>query len=95
MSPLVLFSRPRLAPHVRLQVDPIDGTPMLLYPEGFLGFQTATGLAIVELCDGQRTVKEILALLAEEYEAPPEEISADVDELLQHLVERNFIILQP
>jgi pyrroloquinoline quinone biosynthesis protein D len=60
-------SRPRLAPHVRLRFDPARQQHVLLTPETVI-LLNDTGAAILELCDGQRTVAEILAELRDRYD---------------------------
>lgn len=94
MLPLDSDSRPALAPQVRLRDDPVSGEPVLLYPEGFLQLN-ATSHEILARCDGVRTMGEIVALLAEEYDAAPAELAADVAACLRELQSRNFVILQP
>jgi pyrroloquinoline quinone biosynthesis protein D len=59
--------RPRLAPHVRLTYDPARERHVLLSPETVVVLN-ATGAAILELCDGQRTVAEIVIELHQRYE---------------------------
>ncbi len=63
---------------------------MLLAPERILS-PDQTALAVLQLCDGKRTVEEIAAKLAEEYSAPVEVIRADVLELLQGLADKGYI----
>jgi pyrroloquinoline quinone biosynthesis protein D len=58
--------RPRLARHVRLRFDPARGQHVLLTPEA-VTVLNGTGAAVLELCDGQRTVTEILAELRGRY----------------------------
>jgi pyrroloquinoline quinone biosynthesis protein D len=60
-------SRPRLAPHVRLTFDPARERHVLLTPEA-VTVLNATGAAILGLCNGQRTVTEIVAELRRRYE---------------------------
>lgn len=60
-------SRPRLAPHVRLRFDPARERHVLLTPEAVTVLND-TGAAIVELCDGQRTVAEIVTELRARYD---------------------------
>ena len=60
-------SRPRLAPHVRLAFDPARRQHVLLTPET-VTLLNDTGVAILELCDGQRTVAEILTELHDRYD---------------------------
>ena len=59
--------RPRLAPHVRLTFDPARQRHMLLTPETVTVLND-TGAAILELCDGKRTVAEILTELRDRYD---------------------------
>ena len=59
--------RPRLARSVRLRFDPARGRHVLLTPEA-VTVLNGTGAAVLELCDGQRTVIEIVAELRGRYE---------------------------
>jgi pyrroloquinoline quinone biosynthesis protein D len=61
------LARPRLAPHVRLTFDPARERHVLLTPEA-VTVLNATGAAILGLCDGQRTVTEIVAELRGRYD---------------------------
>jgi pyrroloquinoline quinone biosynthesis protein D len=58
--------RPHLAPHVRLRFDAVRERHVLLSPETVVVLN-ATGAAVLELCDGQRTVAEIVAELRARY----------------------------
>jgi pyrroloquinoline quinone biosynthesis protein D len=59
--------RPRLAPHVRLAFDPARERSVLLAPET-VSVLNDTGAAILALCDGERTVAEIVAELHGRYD---------------------------
>lgn len=59
--------RPRLAPHVRLTFDPTREQHVLLTPEA-VSLLNGTGATILALCDGQRTVAEIVTELHGRYE---------------------------
>ncbi len=59
--------RPRLAPHVRLTFDPARDRHVLLTPES-VTVLNGTGAAILGLCDGERTVTEIVAQLRARYD---------------------------
>jgi pyrroloquinoline quinone biosynthesis protein D len=59
--------RPRLAPHVRLTFDPARQRHVLLTPET-VTLLNDTGAVILELCDGERTVGEILTELRRRYD---------------------------
>jgi pyrroloquinoline quinone biosynthesis protein D len=59
--------RPRLASHVRLTFDPARERHVLLTPEA-VTVLNATGATILGLCDGNRTMTEIVAELHERYD---------------------------
>jgi pyrroloquinoline quinone biosynthesis protein D len=82
-------ARPRLTNGVRLQTDPVTGKSVLLHPEGIIELNE-TAHAILSRCDG-RTPDEIVHALAEEYEADPEALVADVNEALADLHQRRLI----
>ena len=71
----------------RLDFDAVRNRPVLLYPEGAV-LLNDTGKAILELVDGQRTVREIVAALGDRYQT---DVTADVVEYLTHLAERELI----
>jgi pyrroloquinoline quinone biosynthesis protein D len=74
-------NRPRLARHVRLRFDPARGQHVLLTPEA-VTVLNGTGAAVLELCDGQRTVTEILAELRGRYaHVDDDEVRRFVDRL--------------
>lgn len=86
--------RLRLSPKARVRADKISGKPALLYPEGVL-LLNPTGAAIVELCDGQHTVREMVSELAVRYNAPPDKLSRDVAQYLERLRERELLEVVP
>ena len=65
--------------------------PVLLFPEGAIKVQ-GTGLAILGLCDGQRTFAEILAELQRQYfGADPQRIREDAVKFLEQLQEKRVL----
>jgi pyrroloquinoline quinone biosynthesis protein D len=73
--------RPRLARHVRLRFDPARERHVLLTPEA-VTVLNGTGAAVLELCDGQRTVAEIVAELRGRYaHVDDDEVRRFVDRL--------------
>lgn len=62
-----LSSRPALSPHVRLTFDRTRERHVLLAPES-VSVLNATGAAILRLCDGHRTVAEIVRELGQRYD---------------------------
>jgi pyrroloquinoline quinone biosynthesis protein D len=80
-------SVPTLWRLARLGYDSVRQRPVLLYPEGAV-LLNDTGAAILELCDGSRTVAQIVTILTERYKS---EVSADVTEYLDQMVERELV----
>jgi pyrroloquinoline quinone biosynthesis protein D len=91
-QPVTKPIRPRLASKARLQTDKLSGKPGLLYPEGVL-LLNPTGAAIVQLCDGRRTLMEMLASLAERYQEPPHQLAHEVMVFLGRLRDRGLVEL--
>jgi pyrroloquinoline quinone biosynthesis protein D len=78
---------PRLGRGVRMRYDKARDRYVLLLPETVVVLN-ATGAAILELCDGARTVDGIVAALRERYgDVPPEQVHA----YLAKLVERRHV----
>ena len=74
--------RPRLAPYVRLTFDPARQRHVLLAPET-ITVLNGTGAAVLRLCDGTRTVAEIVAELGDRYDTVvADEVRAFLDRLV-------------
>ena len=58
--------RPRLASRARLKFDVVAKQEMLLFPEAAL-LLNETGAAIVRMCDGARSLDQIVDGLAEQF----------------------------
>jgi pyrroloquinoline quinone biosynthesis protein D len=71
----------------RMDFDPVRQRHVLLYPEGTV-LLNETGAAILQLCDGQRSVAEIAGVLQERYGS---DVTADVIAYLSGLAERELI----
>ena len=84
---LTAGSHPRLWRLARLDFDRVRQRRVLLYPEGAM-FINDTGAAILELCDGSRTVGEIAHALGARYQA---DVGADVLEYLAGMVQRDLV----
>lgn len=83
-------SRPRRREDVLAQAA--GDTVVLLTPRTGEYFSlNEAGARVWELADGARTVTEIARVLGAEYEAPPEEIHADVLELLGELSDEGLV----
>lgn len=65
--------------------------PTVLFPEGAIKVQ-GTGLAILSLCNGQRTFAEILAELQRQYVgADPKRVREDAAKFLEQLREKRVV----
>lgn len=80
-------NRPRLPVQIRLEWDPVRERHVLLAPEGVLVLNR-TGATILGLCDGERTVDEIVEELRGRYER----VAGDeVRDFLSRLVARRWM----
>ena len=84
-------AKPRLTKGVRLQTDLATGTSALLFPEGIVELNE-TAHEILARCDG-RTLSAIVHDLAQEYDADPKKLAADVRETCADLQRRKLIEL--
>jgi pyrroloquinoline quinone biosynthesis protein D len=80
-------SVPALWRLARLDYDSVRQRHILLYPEGTV-LLNETGAAILELCNGTRTVAQIVAILTERYQA---DVSGDVGDYLEQMAQRELI----
>ena len=79
---------PRVAAKARLQWDGVRNRHILLFPEGMVALNP-TAAEILGLCDGRRSVEEIVSLLRRKYESG--DITADVQELLAGLAAKGLV----
>jgi pyrroloquinoline quinone biosynthesis protein D len=91
VTPLGDGARPALARGVRLRLDRISGKTLLLRPEQ--GFELrGSALDVVQLCDGRRSVADIVdALAARATGTARAEIADDVRRLLGDLHQRGVV----
>jgi len=80
-------SVPTLWRLARLDFDAVRQQHVLLYPEGAV-LLNDTGAAILQLCDGHRSVAAIAQVLEERYQC---DVLADVTEYLSGLFDRELI----
>jgi len=85
-------SVPRLHPKARLQHDDVRGRDVLLYPEGLVALNP-TGAEILELCDGVRSVADVVATLERRYGAAGEAggVERDVTAFLDGLAAKGLV----
>lgn len=81
---------PVLLRHVRMQRDRVSDAFVLLYPEGALELDES-GRAVIECCDGTRSLSEIVGELATHFDANEDIVAADVRDFLTALAARKLI----
>jgi pyrroloquinoline quinone biosynthesis protein D len=86
---VVATTRPYLGRQVRLVWDSVRKRRVLLAPEGVLVLNQ-TGADIVSLCDGERTVIEIVEELRAQYNCVPGD---EVRDFLDRLVAKRWVEL--
>jgi coenzyme PQQ biosynthesis protein PqqD len=88
----VSATHPKIARRARMQWDAPESRWMLLYPERGLALNETAAL-VVKLCDGSRSVDEIIASLAAQSKdrGSVAEIDRDVRQFLARLTEKNLI----
>lgn len=84
---------PFLPRGVRRHFDAVRDRHVLLGPERALMLDE-TGQAILAELDGERSVQQIAADLAERYNAPVEAIAADMTEFLSELADKQMVWLR-
>ena len=84
-------SRPVLARYARLHFDKARDRWVLLVPERVM-VPDETAVEILQLCDGVRSLADIVDHLAEKYVADREAIATDVIALLQDLADKGFLL---
>lgn len=82
--------RPSLPRFVKLRHDPGRGRWILLAPERVFN-PDEIAVAVLKKCDGERSVADIAAILADEYQAPADVILSDVIDMLQDLADKGVL----
>jgi pyrroloquinoline quinone biosynthesis protein D len=83
-------SKPILPRHARLKFDETRQRWVILAPERVLA-PDDIAVEILQLCDGERNVADIIDLLAAKYAAPRDDIGTDVLAMLQDLADKGFL----
>lgn len=84
------MGRPKLLAFVRLQYDKARDRWVIQAPERVLVLDE-TGKEIVELCNGERSIEEIVDQLASTYDAPRDVIEHDVNAVIQVLRDKGVL----
>ena len=83
------MTRPRLVTGARLQFDEVRDEHVLLVPEGVVRLNP-TAAAVLELCDGERSLDEIVGALSERYDGA--DLRDDVQGLVDDMTQRGLVV---
>ncbi len=83
------MTRPRLVTGARLQYDDVREEHLLLVPEGAVRLNP-TAAAVLELCDGERSLDEIVGTLSDRYEGA--DLRDDVLGLVDGLSQKGLVV---
>ncbi|HEY3794532.1 MAG TPA: pyrroloquinoline quinone biosynthesis peptide chaperone PqqD [Bradyrhizobium sp.] len=83
-------SRPVLPRHAKLKFDETRKVWVILAPERVLA-PDGIAVEVLQLCDGVRTVADMVDSLAAKYAAEREAIATDVIAMLQDLADKGFL----
>lgn len=77
----------------RALAQEMAGSLVLLNPETGQYYRLdEVGARIWELCDGARSVSDIVGVLCDEYDAPPATVEADTRDLLAELAGERLVL---
>ena len=88
MTPIPEAAAPKLAAKARLKWDEVRQKHLLLFPEGLLVLNP-TANAVLELCDGQRSIADIVNALSDRYKS---DVGGDVKDVLSRLMEKGLVV---
>jgi pyrroloquinoline quinone biosynthesis protein D len=83
------MTRPRLATGARLRYDEVREEHLLLVPEGAVRLNR-TAAEVLELCDGERSLDEIVGALSARYDGA--DLRDDVRELVDAMAGRGLVV---
>ena len=83
-------SAPTLPRHIKLRHDTARDRWTILAPERVFT-PDPIAVAVLQLCDGSRTVETIAAELAQTYNAPKDRILTDITTMLQDLADKGVV----
>src|SRR6516162_366686 len=87
---VVEASRPVLPRHAKLKFDETRKVWVILAPERVLA-PDEIAVEVLQLCDGVRSVSDMIDQLVAKYAAPREAIATDVIAMLQDLADKGFL----
>jgi pyrroloquinoline quinone biosynthesis protein D len=83
------MTRPRLVTGARLRYDDVREQHMLLVPEGAVRLNP-TAAEVLELCDGERSLDEIVVVLSDRYDGA--DLGDDVRGLVDGMAQKGLVI---
>jgi pyrroloquinoline quinone biosynthesis protein D len=83
------MTRPRLVTGARLRYDEVREEHVLLIPEGAVRLNP-TAAEVLELCDGVRSLDDIVGALSARYEGA--DVRDDVLELVDAMAQRGLVV---
>jgi len=83
------LTRPRLVTGARLRYDEVREEHVLLVPEGAVRLNP-TAAEVLELCDGERSLDEIVEVLSARYAGA--DVGDDVRELVDGMAQRGLLV---
>ena len=83
------MTRPRLVTGARLRYDEVREEHLLLIPEGVVRLNQ-TAAEVLELCDGERSLDEIVDTLSERYDGS--DLNDDVRGLVDGMTQRGLVV---
>jgi pyrroloquinoline quinone biosynthesis protein D len=83
------MTRPRLVTGARLRFDDVREEHLLLIPEGVVRLNP-TAAEVLELCDGERSLEDIVSALGARYDGA--DLGDDVRGLLDALTQKGLVV---
>jgi coenzyme PQQ biosynthesis protein PqqD len=83
------MTRPRLVTGARLRYDEVREEHQLLIPEGVVRLNP-TAAEVLELCDGERSLDDIVGALSERYEGA--DLRDDVLALVDAMTQKGLVV---
>jgi pyrroloquinoline quinone biosynthesis protein D len=83
------MNRPRLATGARLRYDEVREEHQLLVPEGVVRLNP-TAAEVLELCDGERSLEDIVGTLGARYEGA--DLGDDVRGLVDAMAQKGVVV---
>lgn len=83
------MTHPRLATGARLRYDDVREEHVLLIPEGAVRLNP-TAAEVLELCDGERSLDDIVGALSARYEGA--DLRDDVVELVEAMAQKGLLV---